>query len=189
MTSAKVVAERTFFPYVPYLVSARHFCTEFRRKEYVSWHDLLAAVTLLALSVEALANTAGELHIVDFKDFESASPKAKIRMVCNSASIAYDKGKSPFKDVISLLKVRNQLAHPKLQKLRYESSLMPLSEAQKHYHDLGDLLHDMEKSLTPGFAVRSLEAVRELEKLLIGAVALEERLQFSTKKLVIIDKQ
>ena len=75
MPTAKVIAERTFFPYALYLDSARHFCTEMRRKDYVSWHDLLAAVTLLSLSVEALANTSGELHIAEFKDFESYSPK------------------------------------------------------------------------------------------------------------------
>jgi len=187
MTSAKVIAERTFFPYVPYLDSARHFCAEFQRKEYVSWYDLLAAITLLSLSVEALANTAGELYIVDFKDFESASPKAKIRMICQAAGINYDKSKNPFVDVISLLKVRNQLAHPKLQKLRYESSEMPLNEAQKHYDELGELLHEIEKALTPEFALRSLEAVRNLERLLIGPLDPAKRMQGSSKRLVFND--
>jgi len=185
MASAKIITERTFFPYVPYLDSARHFCAEFQRKGYVSWYDLLASVTLLSLSVEALANTAGELHIVDFKDFESASPKAKIRMICQAAAINYDKNKSPFVDVLALLKVRNQLAHPKLQKLRYESSDMPLDAAQKHYEEQGALLHDIEKALTPEFALRSLESVRSLEHLLIGSLDPTKRMQGSTKNLVI----
>jgi len=130
MKTAKVVAERTFFPYVPYLDSARHFCSEMKRNEHVSWYDLLAATTLLALSVEALVNTVGEFIVPEFKDFESSSPKAKIRLICQLAQIPYDKSKIPFVDVVHLLKVRNQLAHPKFQRLKYESKIMPLAEAQ-----------------------------------------------------------
>ena len=151
----------------------------------MSWHDLLAAVTLLSLSVEALANTSGELHIAEFKDFESSSPKAKIRLICQSAGISFDKSKSPFLEVIHLLKVRNQLAHPKFQRLRYESKVMPLEEAQKHYQELGTLLHDIEKSLTPDFAFASLDAVGSLEKLLMGSLEPSKRMAGSRSALVV----
>lgn len=46
MTLARVVQERVFLPYTPYMESAKHFCEELTRKDYVSWHDLLAATTL-----------------------------------------------------------------------------------------------------------------------------------------------
>jgi hypothetical protein len=185
MPTAKVIAKRTFFPYVPYLDSARHFCAEMERKEYVSWYDLLAAITLLALSIEALANTAGELHVTEFKDFESSSPKAKIRLICQVTGIEYDKTKQPFVDVLYLLRLRNQLAHPKFQRLTYESKVMPLEEAQKHYRELGVLLHDIEKALTPEIAHRSLKAVRQLEELLMGSLGENERMQISSTELII----
>lgn len=184
MTTAKVVQERVFFPYTPYLDSAQHFCGEMKRKEYVSWYDLLAAVTLLTLSVEALANTIGELVVPNFKDFESSSPKAKIRIICERVGVEFNRNKTPFTEIIHLLKVRNQLAHPKYQVLRYESKEMPLAEAQKHYHELGEILHDIEKSLTPEMAQKSLNAVITLAKKLRATVS-PEILQSSSKRIVI----
>lgn len=184
MTTAKVVQERVFFPYTPYLDSATHFCSEMKRKEYVSWYDLLAAVTLLSLSVEALANTIGELVVQNFKDFESSSPKAKIRIICERVGVEFNRNKTPFAEIIHLLKVRNQLAHPKYQALRYESKEMPLVEAQKHYHELGEILHDVEKSLTPEMAQKSLLAVVNLAKTLRATVD-PKVFQSSSKRIVI----
>jgi hypothetical protein len=87
------------------------------------------------LSVEAIANTIGELLVPDFKDFESSSPKAKIRIICETIGLEFKRDEPPFIDVIHLLKIRNQLAHPKYQRLHYESKEMPLAQAQKHYQE------------------------------------------------------
>lgn len=187
MTTAKVVQERVFFPYTLFLDSAQQFCGEMKRKKYVSWYDLLAAVTLLALSVEALANTIGELIVSDFKDFESSSPKAKIRLICERAGVPFNRNKTPLVEVIHLLKVRNQLAHPKYQTLRYESKAMPLKDAQRHYRELGDVLHDIEKSLTPEMAYQTLNAVLNLEQMLRATLS-PEIVQSSSKRLVICDQ-
>jgi hypothetical protein len=184
MPTAKVVQERVFFPYQPYLDSASHFCGELKRKDYPSWYDLLAAVTLLSLSVEALLNTIGEFVVADFKDFEFSPPKAKLRIICQSAGVEFRRDKSPFGEVLQLMRVRNQLAHPKYQRLRYESRQMPLEEARKHYEELGELLHDIEKSLTPDFAQRSLEAVEGLAQLLRSKLK-PAAFQSSSKRLVI----
>lgn len=184
MVTAKVVQERVFFPYTPFLDAARHYCGELSRKEYVSWYDLLAATTLLALSVEALANTIGEFVVPDFRDFESSSPKAKLRIICERAGIDFDRTKAPFAGVIHLLKVRNQLAHPKYQKLRSESKEMPLEDAQKLYHQQGELLHDIEKALTPEMAQSFLVAVNNLESLLRKSLG-PSIFQSSGKRLII----
>ena len=187
MHTAKVVQERVFFPYTLYLDSAEHFCSEMKRKEYVSWYDLLAAITLLALSVEAVANTIGELVVPNFKDFESSSPKAKIRIICEQVGVQFDHDKTPFVEIIHLLKVRNVLAHPKYQKLHYESKEMPLAEAQKHYHELGEVLHNIEKSLTPELAQKSLSAVLSLVRTLRATVS--PKVVLSSSKRLIIDGQ
>jgi len=184
MPTAKVVQERVFLPYVPYLDSARHFCGELTRKDYVSWYDLLAAVTLLALSVEAIANSIGEFVVADFKDFESSSPKAKLRIICESTGVAFDRGSFPFAEVFQLLKVRNQLAHPKYQRLRYESKEMPLEQAQEHYRQLGEVLHDIEKALTPEMAQKSLRAVLKLAETLRATIK-PELYESSSKRLII----
>lgn len=184
MIKAKVIQERVFLPYKIFLDSSSHFCEEMKRKDYVSWYDLLAAITILGLSVEALVNTIGVLVIPDFKDFESSSPKAKLRILCEKSGIEFNRNKSPFLEVINLLKVRNQLAHPKFQVLHYESKEMPLELAQKHYEEIGEILHDIEKSLTPEFAKKSLEAVLSLEKTLRAAIQ-PDLFETSSKRLVI----
>jgi hypothetical protein len=185
MPTAKVVQERVFLPYELYIDSARHFVGELDRKEYVSWYDLAAAVTLLALSIEAIANTIGEHAIDDFKDFESSSPKAKIRLICEALSIKFDRTKPPFADVIELLRIRNQLAHPKFQRLKYESKEMSLTAAQKHYREVGEPLHDIEKALTPEMAKKSLTAVSALA--VSFHTAMQPRLLGGSSKRLIID--
>lgn len=187
MPTAKVVAERTFFPYRPFLDSARHFCQEMERKDYVSWYDLLAATTLLALAVEALVNTVGELLIEDFTDFESGSSKAKVRLICDVAGISYQKNDAPFNEVLALLRLRNKLAHPKFKRLRYESAAMPLEQAQRHYREYGLPLHDIEKELSPERTQKALMAVSALERLFLSAVDDDQRREVSVSRLVISD--
>lgn len=161
-----------------------YFCEEMKRKDFVSWHDLLAATTLLALSVEAIVNTFGELLVPDFGDFESSPPKAKLRLICQAAAIPFDKTAAPFVDIWLLLKIRNQFAHPKFKTLRYESQVMPISDAQKHMHELGELLHDVEKALDPELAERFLGAILELVKTLKTALPPNQRIGTSSKRLV-----
>ena len=187
MPIAKVVQERTFLPYHLYVDSARHFVGELDRKEYESWYDLAAAVTLLAFSIEAIANTIGEHVIEDFKDFESSSAKAKIRLICERLDLSFERTKAPFNDVFELLKLRNHLAHPKFQRLRYESKEMPLAEAQKLYRELGEPLHDIEKAMTPGMARKALASVTALASAFEGA--LKPRLRGGSSKRLIIDGQ
>lgn len=187
MPTARVVQERVFLPYELYINTAKHFVGELDRKEYVSWYDLIAAVTLLGLSIEAIANTVGEHVIEDFKDFESSSPKAKIRLICEKLDIQFDRTRAPFTDILELLRVRNQLAHPKFQRLRYESKVMPLTAAQKHYREVGEPLHDIEKALAPEMAKKSLAAVSALAVTFLAAI--EPRLVSSSCKRLVIDGQ
>ena len=83
MTKAKVIQEKIFFPYRPYFESAEFFC----EKEPLTQYDLMAAITLLSLSIEAMANTIGHLVIPDFKDFENSSPIAKVRIICEATDL------------------------------------------------------------------------------------------------------
>lgn len=185
MPTAKVIQERIFFPYTPFISSASYFCKELVRKDYVSWHDLLAATTLLALSVEAITNTIGELVVPNFTDFESSSPKAKIRIICERTGIDFTRNEYPFVEIFQLLKIRNKLAHPKFQPLRYESETMAIEQARDHYNKLGELLSDIETALTPDLAQRWLKAVLELTNLLSSAV--DPKLYESSSKRLLID--
>ena len=62
---------------------------------------------------------------------------------------------------------------------------MPLEQAQKHYREIGDPLHDIEKSLNPKFVKQSLKAVLRLTDIFELLIPDEIKYCMSTKKLVI----
>lgn len=187
MQKASVVRERHFLPYLPFIESAKHFCDQLDQQGEVSWYDLMAATTLLALSVEALVNTIGELIVPNFSDFESCSPKAKIRILYENAGENFVKDRPPVNDVLKLLKTRNDLAHPKFKVLRYESEKMELSEARRNYLEQGELLHEIEKAATPENCKRWLRSLLEMQQLLEVHLDPQVRGIRSHKKLVIHD--
>ena len=45
MDTAKVIMQRNFLPYSIYIESAKHFCEELDKKDYISWYDLMASIT------------------------------------------------------------------------------------------------------------------------------------------------
>jgi hypothetical protein len=42
---------------------------------------------------------------------------------------------------------------------------MPIAEAQSHYHEVSEPLHDIEKNLNPEFAKKVINAVLELQNI------------------------
>ena len=184
MDRAKVVKKRVFFPHAMYLDTAEHFCAELDRKEYVSWYDLMACMTMTAFSVEAILNTFGQIAIKDFGDFESCTPLAKMRILCEELEIDFEKSRSPFNSILKLLKLRNKFAHPKYKVLSFESDEMPLEEAQALYHE-GEILHELETALKPELVKRSLKAVKEFELMLKRAIGDNLPRQSSEWKLLI----
>jgi hypothetical protein len=187
MDRAKVVKKRVFFPYAIYVDTAEHFCAELDRKEFVSWHDLMACMTTTAFSVEAILNTFGHIAVKDFGDFESCTPLAKMRVLCEELEIEFDKSRSPFNSILQLLKLRNKFAHPKYKILRFESEEMSLKEAQALYHE-GEILHELEKALKPELVKRSVKAVKEFEHMVKQALGKSLPRQSSEWKLVINDE-
>lgn len=188
MTTAHVIQERRFLPYVPFIDSAEHFCAELDRKEYVSWFDLMAATTLLALSVEALANTMGEHLVENFKDFESSAPKAKLRIIYQQVGLKFQRDRPPLSDVLWLLRVRNHLAHPKFKVLKTTSDEMPLAEAQKHYREIGEPLHEIERDISPENCKKWLKSVMAIRRQLEEHTDPSLWLIGSSKQLVINER-
>jgi hypothetical protein len=64
---------------------------------------------------------------------------------------------------------------------------MPLEQARKHYNELDEILHDIEKALSPEFAKTSLVAVTRLAGEFRAALD-PKILQMSSKRLVIDGK-
>jgi hypothetical protein len=186
--TARVEHEREVLVYRLYLDSAAHFCSNLTRKEYVSWFDLMAAITICSLSVEAIANTLGSLVVPNFKDFESSSPFAKVRIISEKLGVPFDRSRWPFNEISKLIKTRNRLAHPDTKPLRYVSPEMSISDAQKYLATAGDLLTEVEGALTPDYARTALKAVTDLVRLLESKIDRKLLREGSRRSLVFSDE-
>ena len=61
------------------------------------WSDWqFTAITLSSLAIEAICNAVGEKVIDNWSDFESCSPIAKARLICEHLDIDYDVSKEPW---------------------------------------------------------------------------------------------
>jgi|UPI0004A6B9F6 hypothetical protein len=186
MTKAKVIKKRTFYPHRIYLDTAKYFYKKIDNEENVSWYDLMACMTTTSLSIEAICNTYGHIAIEDFKDFESCSPLAKVRLICKELKIDFDRSKSPFNSISKLIKLRNKLAHPKYKTLTLESQELPIDEARKIYHQ-GEVLHEIEEMLNPEVVKDSVRAAMKLEKCFRKAAGVKVQPETSEWKLEVIE--
>ena len=126
-------------------------------------HSPLVAITMSALAIESLCNTIGDRVIPDWKDFESSSPIAKLRIICDELGIEYDSNREPWSTVVWLSNIRNKLAHPKPDQLN-ESYEWSEEQYSKNYYSRPQ--SKLEKALTKGNAKRASERVHELKYLL-----------------------
>lgn len=134
-------------------------------------HSPLVAIIMSALAIESLCNTIGDRIIADWNDFESSSPIAKLRIICDELDIDYDSNKEPWSTVVWLSKVRNKLAHPKPDQLN-ESYEWSEEESSANYNSRPE--SKLEKTLTKGNAERASERVHELKFLLCEHIPAEK---------------
>ena len=127
--------------------------------------DELSAMTFSALAVEALCNSIGD-RVIDHwdKDFESASPNAKLRILANRLGIEYDKDAEPWASVRALMKFRNLVAHSKPQ-LIVEEDVMTQEEYDKRLFEVPQ--SKLERLITAANADRAVRTVEHLKDILI----------------------
>jgi hypothetical protein len=87
-----VSRERRFSAHHMLLGVARMFLEDAKSKRPGWFYAELAALTLSGLAVEAICNAVGErVFSTDWKDFESASPIAKLRLICDKLDVPFDR--------------------------------------------------------------------------------------------------
>lgn len=73
-----------------------------------------------SLSLEALANAIGSRIVPDWVDFESSSPWAKLRLLCETLDLEFDRNSEPWSSAKWLCGFRNKVAHGKPEDLFLE---------------------------------------------------------------------
>jgi hypothetical protein len=159
----KVERERPFSPHHIFLGAAKDAIdiaeSDPKKRQFSS----VTAITMSALAIEALCNAIGERVVEEWEDFESSSPKAKLRILCDELNIDFDANIEPWSTAVWLGNLRNRLAHGKPQIVK-ESYICGVEEHKKRSWDKPEA--KLEKSLTIGNAKRAYEKITELKFLL-----------------------
>src|ERR1700694_3892213 len=100
---------------------------------------------LCGLAIEAICNAVGDRVVTNWKDFESANPNAKLRLLCERLNVEYDKNQEPWSTVRWLLKQRNEIAHAKPQLVK-EEHVWSRDEYDRRRQDCP--LSDLERELS-----------------------------------------
>jgi len=93
------------------LIGAARAAVEDAEAKRPGWfYSQLTAITLCGLAIEAICNAIGKRIIPDWKDFESAGPNAKLRLLCDRLNVKYDRHAEPWSSARWLSKQRNAIA-------------------------------------------------------------------------------
>ena len=129
--------------------------------ELSRFNNALAALTLAALAIEALANSIGDRIVQDWKDFETLSPLGKIRFLSERLAVQFDKQQEPWATIHWLGVFRNRIAHAKPEEILDVQSVTQ----EQVDRDLFSVPHSkLERDITLGNAVRAVDAVYEVKR-------------------------
>ncbi|MEZ0331328.1 MAG: hypothetical protein ACAH07_07370 [Methylophilaceae bacterium] len=125
------------------------------------WFDSqFTSIALSSLIIEAFCNAVGQKVVNKWTDFESASPLAKLRLICEHLDIDYDTSIEPWSSLVWLIKIRNLIAHPKAEPIKHEAVISEKEYAKQRYRDIPK--SKLEKEITLGNARKSLRAVNQM---------------------------
>ena len=157
------------------LISAARRAHERAEKQEVGWvYDVLSTMTFSALAIEALCNAIGQWVYEDWKDFESSSPIANIRLLAERLDVDYDKEVDPWSTVLWLLKFRNLIAHPKPEQVVEEILLTQKTYDRDCFGMPNKPESKLEKWITLGNSKRALLAAEQIEDILTRKIPSNE---------------
>jgi len=162
MKNVSVKKERPFSAHHMLLGAARTALEDAADKKPGHFYSTLTSITMSSLAIEALCNAFGERVVSNWPDFESSSPKAKVRIICGELGIQYLAEEEPWSTVIWLGKFRNMIAHakPELVSQNY-------TWTREEYEKKDGLKPEskIEKEITIGHAQRAYDQITNLKYL------------------------
>lgn len=155
------------------LLNAARLALEAAEAKQPGWfNEALAAITFSALTIEAMGNAFGDRIVPDWKDFESASPYAKLRLLAERLGMPYDKTSEPWATLWWLSKFRNGISHPKPEFL-VEEKVIDEAEHDRHRFEAPE--SKLEREITIPNARRAVKALEEVKLKLCEKLDPEDR--------------
>ena len=168
----QITKERSFAPHHTFLGAAR-VSLDLAKSRQPGWHyHEFTAIVMSALSIEALANAVGGRVISDWKDFESSSPWAKLRLLCEHLNIEFNRTIEPWSTAKWLCGFRNKAAHAKPEDL-LETKQIPDQAFDQERHKWPE--SSLERDVTLGNASRAYEAIQQIKLTLFNAMPEDTR--------------
>ncbi|WP_147292886.1 hypothetical protein [Dyella psychrodurans] len=175
----EAIEERYFSAHHMLLRAAGEALYEAQRIGPVSLREerLLTSMVMSSLAIEALCNAVGYRVVPGWEDYEQISPWAKIRLLCTTLGIYYDRGAHPWQRLRSLLNFRNQIAHGKPEHVRTRRVLTSQElDAVMSNNAMNQPSSKFEANLTAENARIAFATVREIEGLLTENITQELKL-------------
>jgi hypothetical protein len=167
----RVKRERNFSAHHIFIGAARVAIEDAKAKKPGWFYSQLTAMVMCALAVEALANAFGKRMLIDWQDFESSSPIAKLRLVCKELGLVFDEKNEPWATIRWLSKFRNLVAHAKPE-LVTEDYISTRDEYEKDRMKMPK--SKLEAQVTLGNAQRAYRGVDKVKELLSQKVPPDE---------------
>jgi hypothetical protein len=176
MARVRVKFDRKFIPHPLLLTAARRHLERAKERKAGCFYEWLGAILMSALSIEAIGNTYGEVLIPDWKDFERASPIAKLRLVATACSIDPNLDEHPWATACQLSHCRNRIAHARPQHLKVEGAYTNTTY-ERAFYPMPESKSQLEKMITEGFAIKGHDAVEKILETFNSAIDLSKLIE------------
>lgn len=173
MQEKMVVRKRRFYSAHHTLLRIARECVAGAREKRPGWKDdEFIAVVMSCLAIEAICNAFGEKVVHGWGDFENSRPAAKLRVICARLGVDYQKDVEPWKTLRWMQKLRNEIAHPKLEFVEKTESMSLLEYEQRARMAP---LSKIEAKITLDTVQKSLLAVEKVLEILGEKLSEEDR--------------
>jgi len=135
------------------------------------YHQLIT-ITFSALAIEAICNAFGERYITIWKDFESCSPLAKLRILCEHFSIEYSRNSEPWSTAYWLINIRNKIAHAKPEFIS-ENYITHRDEYDRKWNQ--EPMSKIEKQITLGKSKKAYVCANKIKELFCECIPISDR--------------
>jgi hypothetical protein len=120
--------ERYFITHNNLIGAADYFAQQITVKDEISF-NAMGCTLFCALALEASINYIGSMKFSIWNEHleKKLSPKGKLELIASHAQFKVNYGQKPFQSFSTLFKLRDQLAHGKMQILEYKDDRQPLA--------------------------------------------------------------
>jgi hypothetical protein len=159
----RVTAGRTIFPFAYMSAAAEDAISDGKADRSGSFFKWMTAAVFSAFSLEAYLNHLGAERFKCWEDLERLPVEAKLSLILEDLGKLPDLSRRPFQTVKTLLRLRNQLAHGRTERLE-EKTIQTLSPGQRPRYPAVKWEALCTETYAERFHQDSMDVIRQLDE-------------------------